>query len=83
MWKLTKQYLKDMWALLWSKTNIDEKAIATVKEIKKRYKLTTQELADVAKAIKEVGNQIGDIDDAIAGKERKGRKKKKATIKKN
>jgi len=30
---------------------------------------------DVIKALKEVGNQIGDIDDAIAGKERKGRKK--------
>ena len=59
-----------------SKTTVDEKAVATVKEIKKRYKLTTQELADVAKAIKEVGNQIGDIDDAIAGKERKGRRKK-------
>ena len=61
---------------MWSKTTVDEKAVATVKEIKKRYKLTTQELSDVAKAIKEVGNQIGDIDDAIAGKERKGRKKK-------
>jgi hypothetical protein len=54
MWKLTKQYLKDM----------------------KRYKLTAQELADVGAAIKEVGNQIGDIDDALKGKERKGRKKK-------
>ena len=75
MWKLTKQYLKDVWALLWSKTTIDEKAIATVKEIKKRYKLTAAELSDVAKAIKEVGNQIGDIDDAVKGKQRKGRKK--------
>tara|TARA_R100001509_G_C4820041_1_gene199473 strand:- start:337 stop:564 length:228 start_codon:yes stop_codon:yes gene_type:complete len=75
MWKLTKQYLKDVWALLWSKTTIDEKAIATVKEIKKRYKLTAAELSDVAKAIKEVGNQIGDIDDAVKGKGRKGRKK--------
>ena len=63
MWKLTKQYWKDMWKALWSKTTIDEKAIATA-----------QELADVADAIKEVGNQIGDIDDAIAGKARKGRK---------
>ena len=27
-----------------------------------------------AKAIKEVGNQIGDIDDALKGKARKGRK---------
>tara|TARA_A100001391_G_scaffold194129_1_gene170178 strand:+ start:489 stop:722 length:234 start_codon:yes stop_codon:yes gene_type:complete len=77
MWKLTKQYWIDVWNLLWSKTNIDEKAIATVKEIKKRYKLTTQELSDVAKAIKEVGNQLGDIDDAVKGKARKGRKVKK------
>ena len=77
MWKLTKQYWIDVWNLLWSKTNIDEKAIATVKEIKKRYKLTTQELSDVAKAIKEVGNQLGDIDDAVKGKARKGRKTKK------
>lgn len=75
MWKLTKQYWIDVWNLLWSKTSIDEKAIATLKEIKKRYKLTTQELKDVADAIKEVGNQIGDIDDALAGKTRKGRKK--------
>ena len=66
-----------MWKALWSKTTIDEKAIATVKEIKKRYKLTAQELADVGAAIKEVGNQIGDIDDAIMGGKRKGRKLKK------
>ena len=77
MWKLTKQYIKDVWNLLWSKTSIDEKALSTVKEIKKRYKLTAQELSDVAKAIKEVGNQLGDIDDAIKGEARKGRKTKK------
>ena len=77
MWRLTKQYWKDMWVALWSKTTIDEKAIATVKEIKKRYKLTADELADVAKAIKEVGNQIDDIDNALKGEERKGRKTKK------
>tara|TARA_A100001515_G_scaffold54307_1_gene42950 strand:+ start:3539 stop:3778 length:240 start_codon:yes stop_codon:yes gene_type:complete len=74
MINLIKKFVKDVWAYLWSKTTVDEKAIATVKEIKKRYKLTAEELADVAKAIKEVGNQIGDIDDAIAGKARKGRK---------
>ena len=45
MWRLTKQYWKDVWNLLWSKTSIDEKAISTVKEIKKRYKLTAQELS--------------------------------------
>tara|TARA_Y100000592_G_scaffold48193_1_gene76397 strand:+ start:1567 stop:1806 length:240 start_codon:yes stop_codon:yes gene_type:complete len=74
MINLIKKFVKDVWTYLWSKTTVDEKAIATVKEIKKRYKLTAEELADVAKAIKEVGNQLGDIDDAIAGKARKGRK---------
>ena len=51
MWKLTKQYWKDMWNYIWSKTSVDEKAIATIKEIKKRYKLTAQELKDVADAV--------------------------------
>ena len=74
MWSLTKQYWKDMWKALWSKTTVDEKAIATVKEIKKRYKLTADELADVAKAIKEVGNQIDYIVNALKGEARKGRK---------
>jgi chromosome segregation ATPase len=77
MWRLTKQYWKDMWKALWSKTTVDEKAIATIKEVKKRAKLTTQELQDVVKAFKEVGNQIGDIDNALKGEERKGRKTKK------
>jgi len=63
-----------MWKALWSKTTVDEKAIATIKEVKKRAKLTTQELQDVVKAFKEVGNQIGDIDNALKGEARKGRK---------
>lgn len=70
-----KKYVKDAWIWVWGKTEVDEKALAAVAEVKRRYKLTTAELKDVAKALKEVGNQIGDIDDAIAGKERKGRKK--------
>ena len=74
MWKTTKQYCNDVWNYIWSKTSVDEKAIAAVKEIKRRYKLTSDELRDVAKAIKEVGNQIGDIDNALRGEERKGRK---------
>ena len=74
MWKLTKQYWKDMWNHLWSKTSVDEKAVETLKEIKRRYKLTTKELADVGNALKQVGNQLGDIDDALKGKKRKCRK---------
>lgn len=76
MIKIIKEFFSNAWNYIWSKTTVDEKAVATVKEIKRRYKLTAEELADVAKAIKEVGNQIGDIDDAVAGKPRKGRKKK-------
>ena len=74
MWKLTKKYLKDVWALLWSKTEIDEKAIAAIEEIKRRYQLTSDEVADVIKTIKEVGNQVEDIGGALKGHKRKGRK---------
>ena len=43
-------------------------------EVKRRFKLVLVELKDVLKATKEVGNQIGDIGDAVKGKKRKGRK---------
>tara|TARA_R100001594_G_scaffold46382_1_gene79443 strand:- start:39 stop:275 length:237 start_codon:yes stop_codon:yes gene_type:complete len=76
MWKLTKQYWKDMWNLMWNKTTVDEKTISFIQEVKRRGRLTTQELKDVVKALKQVGDQIGDIDDAIKGKKRKGRKQK-------
>tara|TARA_R100001510_G_scaffold23453_1_gene20613 strand:- start:567 stop:845 length:279 start_codon:yes stop_codon:yes gene_type:complete len=68
--------LKDVWVLLWSKTEVDEKAIATLKEVQKRYKLTAQEIEDVATAMKEVANQIDDIPNALKGNVRKGRKTK-------
>ena len=42
--------------------------------VNEENKLTADELADVAKAIKEVGNQIDDIDNALKGEARKGRK---------
>ena len=74
MKNIITQFFKDIWNYIWNKTSIDEKAIETVKEIKKRYKLTAQELKDVAIAMKEVGNQIGDIDNALKGEKRKGRK---------
>ena len=77
MWKLTKKYPKDVWVLLWSKTEVDEKAIATLKEVQKRYKLTVQEIEDVASAMKEVANQIDDIPGALKGEARKGRKNAK------
>jgi hypothetical protein len=33
-------------------------------------------MQDVGEAIKEVGNQLGDLPSAVTGKERSGRKKK-------
>ena len=73
--------LQDYWRAIWSKTTIDEKAEATLVEIVKRYKLTSTELSDVAKAIKEVGNQLGHVPKAVAGKTKKRAPKKKAVKK--
>ncbi len=67
---------QDYWRAVWSKTSIDEKAEKTLVEIVKRYKLTADELADVGRAIKEVGSQLADVSGAVKGKARKGRKKK-------
>jgi len=77
MWKLTKKYWKDIWDLMWSKTTLDEITLGGLEEIRKRARLSYRELQDVAKAIKEVGNQLGDIDDAIMGAERRGKKPNK------
>ena len=75
MWNSIKNYWNKMWTLLWSKTTVDEKAVATAKEMKRRYRLTKQELSDVADAVKEVGSQIGDIGNIFKGKARNGRNK--------
>ena len=46
-------------------------------EIKQRAQTVVQEMKDVGAAVKEVGNQIGDIPSAVTGKTRSGRKPKK------
>lgn len=69
--------LKKGWDWVWSKTTIDEKVEAVVEEAGERLDAMKQEVKDVAKAVKEVGNQIGDVADAAAGKKRRGRPKKK------
>ena len=73
--------LQDSWRAVWSKTTIDEKAEKTLLEIVKRYKLTANELAYVGRAIKEVGNQLGHVPKAVAGKTKKRAPKKKAVKK--
>ena len=56
---------------------IADSAEEAAAEIKKRAQRVVQEMQDVGAAVKEVGNQIGDIPSAISGKPRAGRKSKK------
>jgi hypothetical protein len=44
MWKLTKDYWKDMWKLLWSKTTVDDIIIAKAEEIKAKAKAVKEAL---------------------------------------
>ena len=82
-----KERLKELWTWFWSKTTIDEqveeKAVAVKKEVKRRVKRVKEELADVKEAVVEVADQAGDVIDAAKGSKRKGRKPaaKKATTK--
>tara|TARA_B110000879_G_scaffold181561_1_gene238996 strand:+ start:301 stop:540 length:240 start_codon:yes stop_codon:yes gene_type:complete len=75
MWNSIKNYMNKIWTLFWSKITVDEKAIATTKEIKRRYRLTKLKLSDMADAVKKVVNQIGDLGDLVKDKNRGGRKK--------
>ena len=43
-------------------------------ELEFRGKRIQEELNDIVKAVRELGNQIGDLPDAAMGKTRKGRK---------
>ena len=45
-----KEYFKRLWNALWASTEIDEKAIAALKEAKARLEAVKKELADVKKA---------------------------------
>lgn len=54
-----------------------DKINAVLDEAENRIEAIITESKDVANAVKEVGNQIGDIPKAAAGKKRAGRKQKK------
>jgi methyl-accepting chemotaxis protein len=56
---------------------IADSAEEAAAEIKERAQRVVQEMKDVGAAVKEVGNQIGDIPSAVTGKTRVGRKPKK------
>ena len=52
MWKLTKEYWKDMWVLLWSKTTVDEIILAKANDIKDKAAKLKAKAKAVKKAIK-------------------------------
>ena len=45
-----KEYFKRLWCAIWASTEVDEKAIAALKEAKARLANVKRELADVKKA---------------------------------
>jgi len=77
MCKKLNNWIQKQWTWMWQQTLIDERALAAANEVKKRAKATASEIKDVGTALKEVGNQLGDIDDAVRGKKRRGRKSSK------
>jgi len=58
--------LSKSWKWVWSKTTVDEKAIAVVKEVKSRAKNVAAEMGDVVE-------QSKDVIDAAKGTKRRGR----------
>ena len=69
-----KNYLKRLWNALLDSTDLDERAIAAIKEAKSRVHEMKKELADVKKAAKNVAAQTKDVIDAAKGKKRRGKK---------
>ena len=67
-------YFKRLWNALWASTDLDERAVAAIKEAKARIAEMKKELADVKNAAKNVVNQSKDVFDAAKGKKRRGKK---------
>ena len=73
--------LEKGWNFLLSKTTIDEKVEAAIEEAEKRFEAVKAESKDVLKAVEEVAEQAADVADALKGKKRRGRPKKKKDAK--
>ena len=69
-----KEYFKRLWNALWASTDLDERAVAAIKEPKARVAEMKKELADVKHAAKNTVAQAKDVVDAAKGKKRRGRK---------
>jgi|TARA_R110002020_G_scaffold472608_1_gene700911 hypothetical protein len=69
--------LEKGWKFVWSKTDIDEKAIEVASEVSRRAKNVKEELKDIGEELKDAVDQVDDVVRAIKGNSRPGRKPKK------
>lgn len=60
--------LQKGWNWMWSKTTVDERAIAVAKEVKRRAEIAAEELEEVKEAVKDVAKESKDVVDAVKGK---------------
>jgi len=68
------KYFIRLWKALLDSTDLDERAVAAIKEAKVRIAEMKKELADVKKAAKNVVAQSKDVVGAARGKRRRGKK---------
>ena len=69
-----KKYFQRLWKALWDSTDLDERAVAALKEAKARIAVMKEEIEDVKNAAKNVVAQSRDVIGAAKGKKRKGKK---------
>ena len=60
--------LQKGWNWIWSKTTVDEKAIAVAKAVKRRAEIAAEELEDVKEAVQDVVQESKDVVNAVKGK---------------
>jgi hypothetical protein len=66
--------LQKGWNWIWSKTTVDEKAIAVAKEVKRRAEIAAEELEDVKDSLKDAIEESKDIASAVKGETKKRKK---------
>jgi hypothetical protein len=65
--------LQKGWNWIWSKTTVDEQAIAVVQEVKERTEDVIEEFKDVKESVQEVVQETKDVVDAAKGKPKRKR----------
>lgn len=60
--------LQKGWNWIWSKTTVDEQAIAAVQEVKERAANVAEEIKDVKEAVQDVVQESKDVVSAAKGK---------------